>query len=43
VKERQGRTCRQLLEGLKEKRGNWKLKEEALYRTVMENSLWYRL
>ena len=38
--ERQRRICKQLLEGLKEKRGNWKLEEVALYRTVMENSLW---
>ena len=36
VTERQGRICRQLLGGLKGKRGNWKLKEEALYHTVME-------
>jgi len=39
VTGRQGRICKQLLESLKENKGNWKLKEEALYRTLMENSL----
>jgi hypothetical protein len=43
VTGRQGRICKKLLEGLKEKRGNWKLKEETLYRTPMENSFWKRL
>jgi hypothetical protein len=31
---RRGRTRRNLLNDLKEKRGYWKLKEEALYRTM---------
>jgi hypothetical protein len=31
---RRGRRCKQLLDDLKEKRGYWKLKEEALRRTV---------
>ena len=39
---RRGRRRRQLLDGLKEKRGYWKLKEEALDRTA-ENLLWKRL
>jgi len=30
VRERRGRRRKQLLEGLQEKRGCWKLKEEAL-------------
>jgi hypothetical protein len=29
-----GRRCKQLLDGLKETRGYWKLKEEALDRTL---------
>jgi hypothetical protein len=33
-KGRRGRRCKQLLGGLKEKRGYWKLKEEALGRTL---------
>ena len=32
--ERRGRRCKQLLDDLKEKRGYWKLKAEALDRTV---------
>jgi hypothetical protein len=31
---RRGRRCEQLLDDLKEKRGYWKLKEEALDRTL---------
>jgi len=31
---KQGRRCKQLLDDLKEMRGCWKLKEEALYYTV---------
>jgi hypothetical protein len=31
---RRGRRCKQLLDYLKEKRRYWKLKEEALYRTL---------
>jgi hypothetical protein len=31
---RQGRRCKQLLDDLKEKRGYWKLKEEALDHTL---------
>jgi len=34
VTGRRGRRCKQLLDGLKEKRGYCKLKEEALDRTV---------
>ena len=34
VKGRRGRRSKQLLDGLKEARGCWKLKEEALSRTV---------
>jgi len=34
VSERQGRKRQQLLDGLKEERGHWKLKEELLDRTV---------
>jgi hypothetical protein len=36
---RRGRRRKQLLDDLKEKRGYWKLKEEALARTL---SLWKR-
>ena len=32
-----GRRCKQLLDGLLETRGFWKLKEEALDRTVWRN------
>jgi hypothetical protein len=32
--ERRGRRCKQLVDELKEKRGYWKLKEEALDRTL---------
>jgi hypothetical protein len=39
---RRGRRRKQLLDDLKEKGRYWKLKEEALDRTV-ENSLWKRL
>jgi hypothetical protein len=39
---RRGRRRKQLLDDLKEKRGYWKLKEEALDHTV-ENSFWKRL
>jgi hypothetical protein len=35
VTVRQGRRCKQLLDVLKEKRGYWKLKEEAL-----DSSVW---
>jgi hypothetical protein len=34
VMERGGRRCNQLLDNLTERRGYWKLKEEALARTV---------
>jgi len=34
VKGRRGRRCKQLLDSLHEKRGYWKLKEEALDRTL---------
>jgi len=34
VMGKQGRRCKQLLDNLKEMRGYWKLKEEALYCTV---------
>jgi hypothetical protein len=34
VMGKQGRRCKQLLDDLKEMRGCWKLKEEALYCTV---------
>jgi hypothetical protein len=34
VKRRRGRRCRHLLDNLKEKRGYWKLKEEAQDRIV---------
>jgi hypothetical protein len=34
VTERQGRRCRKLLDGLKERRGYSHLKKEALYRTM---------
>jgi hypothetical protein len=34
VTGRGGRRCKQLLDGLKEKRGYWKLNEEALDRAV---------
>jgi hypothetical protein len=34
VTGRRGRRRKQLLDGLKEKRGYWKLKEAALYRTL---------
>jgi hypothetical protein len=34
VTARPGRGCKQLLDDLKEKRGYWKLKEEALDRTL---------
>jgi hypothetical protein len=34
VKVRQGRRSKQLLDGLKQRRGYWKLKEEALDRTL---------
>jgi hypothetical protein len=33
VTGRRGRSGKQLLDGFKEKRGYWKLKEEALYRS----------
>jgi hypothetical protein len=36
---RRGRRCKQLLDDLKEKRRYWKLKEEALDRTLWELSL----
>jgi hypothetical protein len=35
-----GRRCKQLLDDLKEKRGYWKLKEEALDRTVWRTCFW---
>jgi hypothetical protein len=41
VTGRRGKRRKQLLDDLKEKRGHWKLKEEALYRTA-ENSLFKR-
>jgi hypothetical protein len=34
VTGRRGRRCQQLLDGLKENRGYWKLKEEALDRSL---------
>jgi hypothetical protein len=34
VTARRGRRCKQLLDDLTEKRGYWKLKEEALDRTL---------
>jgi hypothetical protein len=34
VMGRRGRICKQLLDDLKETRGSWKLKEEALHRTL---------
>jgi hypothetical protein len=34
VMGRQGRRCKQLLDGLKKMRGYWKLKEEALDHTL---------
>jgi hypothetical protein len=34
IKGRRGRRCKLLLDYLKEKRGYWKLKEEALDRTM---------
>jgi hypothetical protein len=37
VAEKQGRRCQQLLDDLKETRGDRKLKEEALDRTVWRN------
>jgi hypothetical protein len=37
VTRRRGRKCKQLLDVLKEKRGYWKLKEEALDRIVWRN------
>jgi hypothetical protein len=39
VRERQGRRCKQLLGDLKEKRGYWKLKGEALDYTVWRTCL----
>jgi hypothetical protein len=42
VTGRRGRKCRKLLDDLKERRGYWHLKEEALDRT-MWSSLWKRL
>jgi len=39
VTGRRGRRRKQILDGLDEMRGCWKLKEEALDRTL-ENSLW---
>jgi hypothetical protein len=42
VMGQQGRRHKQLLDNLKEKRGYWKLKEEALDR-ALENSLWNML
>jgi hypothetical protein len=40
---RRGRRRKQLLDDLKEKRRYWKLKDEALDRPSLENSLWKRL
>lgn len=34
VTRKPGRICKQLLDGLKEKRGHWKMNGEALARTV---------
>jgi hypothetical protein len=34
VRERGGRACKQLLDDLREMKGYWALKKEALYRTV---------
>jgi hypothetical protein len=34
LKGRRGKRCKQLLDDLKEKRGYWKLKEEAVDRTL---------
>jgi len=34
VKRRRGRRCKRLLDDFKEKRGYWKLKEEALNRIL---------
>jgi hypothetical protein len=42
VTGRRGRRRKQILDDLEEKRGFWKLKEEALEHTL-ENSLWKRL
>jgi hypothetical protein len=39
VTERRGRKPKQLLDELKEKRGRWKLKEEALDRTLWRSCL----
>jgi len=38
-KRRRGRRCKLILEDLKEKRKNWKLKKEALDRTLCKR-LW---
>jgi hypothetical protein len=35
VMGRRGRRCKQLLDDLKEKKGYWKLKEEALHPTLL--------
>jgi hypothetical protein len=37
VTGRRGRKCKQLLDDLKEKRGYWKLKQEALNRSIWKN------
>jgi hypothetical protein len=39
VRGRRGRKCEQILDDLKEKRGYWKLKEEALDRTIWRTRL----
>jgi len=39
VTGRRERRCKQLLNDFKEKKGYWKLKEEALYRTVWRTCL----
>jgi len=40
---RRGRRRKNLLDDIKEKRGCWKLKEEAIDRPLRENSVWERL
>jgi hypothetical protein len=37
--ERRGRRCKKLMDDLKENRGYWKLKEEALDRTLWKLAL----
>ena len=43
MKGRRGRRSKQILDGLEEKREHWKLKDEALDRTVWRNRFWKML